>query len=325
MIGILHVTSKVGKITQRINSGKSHRGFVSWLVFLSESLFQALEAAIKATAPGDFRIQRVVPVSGGDINRAYQLQTKSGRYFAKVNDAPQAPQMFVAESTGLAMLRQTVGIRAPQPFMAGQAHRDAFLLMEWIDAAGKHSEAGQAALGRMLAALHSQHRETFGLDHDNFIGRLPQANTPSADWTAFFIGQRLQKQLDIAQHTYSQAGLRASFDRLFARLGSLYPQEPPSLLHGDLWGGNYLVDAAGQPALIDPAVYYGHREADIAMTKLFGGFSTHFYAAYHEAYPLQAGWEARMDLWNLYPLLVHLNLFGASYLGAIQRSLKRYV
>ncbi len=291
-------------------------------MILSQSLYQALETAIKEVAPYDYHIRSIAPVSGGDINRAYHVKTQQSNYFVKVNDVAYATHLFLAESKGLAILRNASSeIHAPQPFTVGYAHGEAFLLMEWINPEDKTGDESQEKLGRLVAILHRQQANVFGLDHDNFIGRLPQTNHQSTHWTDFFIQQRLQKQLDMAQRHLSGTSLQQQFDSLFFRLDSLYPDEPPSLLHGDLWGGNYLITSGTQPVLIDPAIYYGHREMDIAMTKLFGGFSQRFYAAYQEAYPLEPDWEQRIDLWNLYPLLVHLNLFGTTYLQPIQRSL----
>ncbi len=288
----------------------------------SEPLYQALQASLDDHEQQGARIASVAPVSGGDINRAYRIKTATNDYFVKVNDRPEAMPMFLAESTGLALLRKAVGTaHVPQTLGVGNARGESFLLMAWVNTGDKYNDATQESLGRLLAKLHRQQADTYGLDHDNFIGRLPQSNAPSADWTDFFITQRLQKQLDSARHHLEGTDLLKQFDRLFSRLADRYPTEPPSLLHGDLWSGNYLVDAAGHPVLIDPAVYYGHREVDIAMTQLFGGFSERFYAAYHEAYPLQQGWRERVPLWNLYPLLVHLNLFGRSYLSEIRQCL----
>lgn len=296
-------------------------------MILSAPLFQTILAAIGDTSPGDFRVKSVVPISGGDINRAYRIQTQSAAYFVKVNDMAHANRMFLAESNGLALLRRVQGVRVPHTFTLGHAEGDAFLLMEWLDTATNHKDThvAQERLGRMVAKLHQQQSATYGLDHDNFIGTLSQSNALTADWTEFFINHRLQKQLDMAGPYVGGTGLQKQFEQLFDRLDSLYPSAFPSLLHGDLWGGNYLITGQGEPVLIDPAVYYGHREVDIAMTKLFGGFSERFYSAYHEAYPLQPGWEDRVDLWNLYPLLVHVNLFGNSYLGSVQRHLRRYL
>lgn len=295
-------------------------------MMLSQPLFQILVSAIKDISPHDFSVQSIVPISGGDINRAYRIQTHSAAYFVKVNDIPDANRMFLAESSGLELMRSVPGVRTPQAFTIGRAQGEAFLLMEWLATSnsGRNRGAAQELLGRMVACLHRHQSNRYGLDYDNFIGKLSQTNTPTMDWTTFFIRHRLQKQLDIGGPDMVGARLRKQFGQLFDRMDSLYPNEPPSLLHGDLWGGNYLITDSGQPALIDPAIYYGNREMDIAMTKLFGGFSEHFYMAYHEAYPLQPGWEDRIDLWNLYPLLVHVNLFGASYLDALQGNLKKY-
>lgn len=288
-------------------------------MLLSESLYQALEASLKNLERPYLSIQSITPVSGGDINQAYRIKTSIDDYFVKVNNNQLAASMFLAEFNGLNLLRTPLGAaHVPQTFLVGNARGEGFLLMSWIDTSNKHDDPQQEALGRLLASLHRQHADAYGLDHDNFIGLLPQSNGFSTDWTDFFITQRLQKQLDLAGSILDGTDLREKFDRLFSRLADLYPSEPPSLLHGDLWNGNYLVDQSGTPVFIDPAVYYGHREVDIAMTKLFGGFSERFYDAYNEAYPLQPGWEARVNLWNLYPLLVHLNLFGMTYLKEIE-------
>lgn len=295
-------------------------------MLLSESLYAALEASLKNLERPHSSIQSIAPVSGGDINRAYRIQTSIADYFVKVNDGPMATSMFVAESKGLDLLRKaSATAHTPQIAWVGHAHGEGFLLMKWIDTGDKHDAPQQEALGRLLASIHRHHADTYGLDHDNFIGSLPQANGFSTDWTDFFIERRLQKQLDWADQLLDRSGLQKKFDRLYLRFTDLYPSEQPALLHGDLWSGNYLVDRMGTPVFIDPAVYFGHREVDIAMTKLFGGFSERFYDAYNEVYPLQNGWQERVDLWNLYPLLVHLNLFGDSYLSAIINRIARYV
>lgn len=293
---------------------------------LPEILCEKLTSSIKEINPHDFHIQSITPVAGGDINRAYRIKTQTGNYFVKINQVDFAFDMFVAEAKGLALLGKATGIKVPQTFSVEETNSGAFLLMEWVDTARDNHDADiQGKLGYMVASLHLQQAEVYGLDHNNYIGRLPQSNLPLTNWTDFFIRQRLQKQLELAQEDLVSSGLRKQFDRLFARLDSLYPKEAPSLLHGDLWGGNYLTATHRQPVLIDPAVYYGYREMDIAMTKLFGGFSERFYTAYQERYPLQREWEQRIELWNLYPLLVHLNLFGSAYLHPIQQNLKKYI
>jgi fructosamine-3-kinase len=182
-------------------------------------------------------------------------------------------------------------------------------------------------LGRGLAAQHRTTAETFGLDHDNFCGSNAQINTPTDDWVTFFGERRLGYQMELVRSRGRLPGRRGDrLENLIAQLGNWLPSHPPaSLLHGDLWGGNWLVTAMGEPALIDPAVYYGHREADLAFTELFGGFPAAFYQAYQSAWPLDPGYEERKPLYNLYHLLNHLNLFGESYGGGVDSILQRYV
>ncbi|MFZ1687503.1 MAG: fructosamine kinase family protein, partial [Flavobacteriales bacterium] len=183
-----------------------------------------------------------------------------------------------------------------------------------------------------LARLHGHTNSTFGLDpastagrRDNYIGSLKQVNTGQVTWGEFFIHCRLEPQVKMAiDHQRIGMGDVLRFERLYGKLPSLFPIEPPALLHGDLWSGNFLCDAHHQPVLIDPAVYYGHREMDIAMTKLFGGFEPAFYSAYSDAWAMEIGWEERADLCNLYPLLVHVNLFGGSYAGQVAAILLRF-
>jgi fructosamine-3-kinase len=155
------------------------------------------------------------------------------------------------------------------------------------------------------------------------MGSLPQSNKKHTTWNEFFVEERLKKQVSLAGDYFSFSD-HAAFDRLYKRLDALLPVEPPALLHGDLWGGNYMISPAGKACLIDPAVYYGHREVDISMTTLFGGFDEHFYFSYEEEYPLEKGWRERLDIFKLYPLLIHLNLFGSGYLGSILNTIRRF-
>ncbi|MDX9751055.1 MAG: fructosamine kinase family protein [Flavobacteriales bacterium] len=267
-------------------------------------------------------------VGGGSINDAYRLDTSAGPYFVKVNAADRFPSMFAAEADGLKRLEATGAVRVPAMIATGE-ERDggldlSFILLEWVEE-GLRTAAFWAAFGRGLAALHRHTAPTFGLEVDNYIGSLRQVNTPEADWPTFFIRHRLEPQLRMARDRKRvEAGMAFRFERLFHQLDGLFPTEPPALLHGDLWRGNFLCDGDGRPVLIDPAVYYGHREMDIAMTRLFGGFDPAFLAAYQAEWPLEPGWEERLDLCQLYPLLVHVNLFGGGYVARVEQVLRRF-
>ena len=260
-------------------------------------------------------------VSGGDINQAEELTLADGRVvFAKTN-ARADPAMFPAEARGLAWLAEAGALRVPR-VLAVSGEAPSFLVLERI-VAGRRRPDFDEALGRGLAALHRFGAPTFGLDHDNFIGRLPQSNAPAPTWAEFYRARRIEPQLRLAadEGLASPRMLRGG-ERLLAAMEELVgAPEPPSRLHGDLWGGNLLVDEAGAPCLIDPAVHGGHRELDLAMMRLFGGFGPRVFAAYHEAHPLAPGHEERVPLYQLYYLLVHVNLFGGSYVASVERAL----
>jgi fructosamine-3-kinase len=259
-------------------------------------------------------------VGGGDINAAHEARLADGRMiFVKSNhDAPAG--MFAAEARGLGWLAETDALRVP----AVLAQAEDFLVLEHI-APGRRRPDFDETLGRGLAALHRKGAESFGLDHDNFIGRLPQANAPLPTWAEFYRERRLLPQLRMAvDGRRASPTMRRGFDRLLPRLEELVgPAEPPARLHGDLWGGNAMADERGQPCLIDPAVFGGHREVDLGMMRLFGGFSARVFAAYEEAFPLPPGSEARVPLYQLYFLMVHVNLFGGSYVASVEHALER--
>lgn len=267
------------------------------------------------------------PLGGGDINDALEVKLEDGRrVFVKTNArAPRA--MFPAEARGLAWLDEARAIRIPRVLAVSSEDGAGtpFLALELLERGPRRRDFDEA-LGRGLAALHRFGAPSFGLDHDNFIGRLPQSNTPRADWPTFYREQRLEPQLRLAESRgLASRRMRDGFERLFAMLPALVgPEEPPSRLHGDLWGGN-LHDAVGEPCLIDPAVYGGHREIDLAMMRLFGGFGARVFDAYDEAWPLAGGHEERVPLYQLYPLMVHVNLFGATYVGSVERALAQLV
>ncbi len=270
-------------------------------------------------------VRREAVVGGGGINDCHVLETTAGRFFVKTNAADRYPSMFEAEADGLKRLATTGAVRVPEVIAFGEEQDVSYLLLEHIDL-GVMSERFWEASGQRLAALHRHTASTFGLDRDNYIGSLKQPNSPAADWPSFFMHQRLEPQLRMARDANRlDAGAAFRFERLFAKLEHLIPKDTPALLHGDLWSGNLLCDRAEQPVLIDPAVHYGHREMDIAMTRLFGGFDARFYSSYHSAYPLMSGWEDRIGLCNLYPLLVHVNLFGGRYAAQVDAVLRRYV
>ncbi len=233
--------------------------------------------------------------------------------------------MFQAEADALKLLRQTNTVSVPEVLEVGTYENLAYLLLEYIEPgiAGLHT---QAEMGRQLALLHKQTADSFGLHFHNYIGSLAQRNAQLGGWAGFFVEMRLrpQTELALAKGLLGKADIE-DFEKLYTKLKLLFPTEKPALLHGDLWSGNYLIGAAGKPWFIDPASYYGHREMDLAMTKLFGGFSSDFYNAYNEIYPLEAGWLTRVDLCNLYPLLVHVNLFGGSYVGQVEQALSKYL
>ena len=283
---------------------------------ISAELRAALENALGP-------LHRITPVGGGDINAAARLETAAAAYFVKWNPHPR-PRMFAAEARGLQLLAAAHGVRVPQVIAC--IEQPAALVLEWI-APGRDKASAAEALGRGLARQHRSSAPTYGLDHDNTIGSTPQLNTPSRSWIEFFRDQRLGAQRDLAQRNGYLTPDRAwRLDRVMDQLDRWIDddQVSPALLHGDLWGGNYLIDVQGQPVLIDPAVYYGDREADLAFTELFGGFGPGFYAAYHEAWPLDQGYAERRDLYNLYHLLNHLNLFGEGYGSSVDAVLRQY-
>lgn len=279
----------------------------------------AVTTVISRQAPAS--IFSFTAASGGCINSGGRVDTSAGSFFLKWNRQEPLPGMFKAEAKGLEALRATRAIYVPEVIAAGASDTYQYLLLEYVPQERPRNDYW-TVLGRQLANLHRTHGQSFGLDHNNYIGRLPQLNENCSGWTDFFISQRVGPLLEQAlQQGKAPRAWRASFDRLFTKLDIIFPHEPPSLLHGDLWQGNVISNAIGAPCLIDPAVYYGHREMDLAMTRLFGGFDESFYDSYHEAYPLLPGFQERLDVYNLYPLLVHLLLFGSSYAAPIQSTL----
>ena len=264
-------------------------------------------------------------VTGGDINQACLIHTINSSFFLKYNKYPNGGEILATESRGLYTLLQTEVCPIPRVHGRGQAGPYHFLLLDNWSNQSKASNFW-TDFGKNLAHLHLVTAPLHGLPYNNFIGPFKQDNTQLVSWPDFYWLYRLEPLLKKAM---DQGLLEASdhkkFQRLSVKLNELAPRASAALLHGDLWSGNYIIAPNGQAALIDPAIYYGHRETDIAMTRLFGGFPDEFYRAYHEGHPLDSDWEERIKLWQLYPLLVHVNLFGGGYVNAVRRSLSLYI
>jgi protein-ribulosamine 3-kinase len=263
-------------------------------------------------------------VGGGSISRTYKLQSSAGMFFLKLNEAENAVEMFQTEANGLNILRDKSAFTIPRVISLDSEDGTAYLLMDLIVSANRSSNYWED-LAVKLAGLHRQTSAKFGLSENNFIGSLPQQNNFADDWSSFFIDKRILPMVNMAVNNgLVTNAFVADIEVVLRKIVELMPKEPPALVHGDLWSGNLLVEGHGQPCLIDPAVYYGHREMDIAFSQLFGGFGQRFYETYQEVYPMEPGFDSRIDLYNLYPLLVHLNLFGRSYLGQIEHIIGRF-
>ncbi|TXG35246.1 fructosamine kinase family protein [Seonamhaeicola maritimus] len=268
-------------------------------------------------------IINVSSIGGGDISRAYKADTSNCAYFLKMNSV-SALNIFKTEAYGLDLIAKTNTIKTPNIIAFGKFENASFLLMDFIESKRASAEDYEI-LGEQLAALHKCTSENFGLDKDNYIGSLPQSNTTHNTWVEFYTYERLLPQLEIAKQIGLLSGSESPPEqRIIGQLESLFNGIKPSLLHGDLWSGNYLISKVGEPYLIDPAVYYGHNEVDIAMTKLFGGFGNTFYESYHSHFPSYSNTSARIEIYQLYYLLVHLNLFGSSYYGSVVTILNKY-
>jgi protein-ribulosamine 3-kinase len=298
---------------------------------MNERLIHAVSASLGSS------MRTYARAHGGDINDAYDVTLADGRLvFVKSHDEAD-PRMFACEARGLEWLREADAIRIPRVLAHGEDDV-AFLVLERIAPAARAGDYDER-LGRELAALHRTAPAVtpastpqsldgrFGFPESNFIGSLTQDNTFAAGWPEFYVTRRLEPQVRAAIDRHiAPASWQRGFARLFAMMDELTgPPESPSRLHGDLWSGNVMVDDAGAPCLIDPAVYAGHREVDLAMLRLFGGLGARTLAAYHEAAPLAEEHASRVALYQLYPLLVHVNLFGGSYVASVERALQQYL
>lgn len=270
-------------------------------------------------------IRHAMSMNGGSINECFLLDTSSGKFFLKRNELDAFPGLFEKEKAGLALLRQIPEFKIPEIILSGNFDAFQYLIFEFIDR-GTEDTSFWEKFGRALAQLHKITGQSYGLEYDNYIGSLKQSNAKHTSWFGFFKQERLEPQLLLAlERKRISRDTYELFQAFYTKIEHFFPVEVPALLHGDLWSGNFMCSAHGEPVIFDPAVYYGHREMDIAMTRLFGGFNSKFYSAYNEVWPLQDGWKERSDVCNLYPLLVHLNLFGGTYLKSIKTTLEIYL
>ncbi|MBI3901567.1 MAG: fructosamine kinase family protein [Nitrosomonadales bacterium] len=280
---------------------------------MNQKLLTHLSTAIRDATHRPFEARAATPVGGGSINAAYRLDGADGsRRFLKLNEAQLHP-MFIAEAKGLNEIAATNTVRAPRPIAHGIADKQTYLVLEYLEL---NARGDAKLLGEQLAALHRCPAKQFGFAQDNFIGTTPQPNAWTDDWICFWREQRLGFQLELAAHNGYGGKVQELGQRLMGRLPEFFDayHPAPSLLHGDLWGGNHAYTANGTPVIFDPAPYYGDRETDLAMTELFGGYANDFYAAYRAAWPLDAGYATRKNLYKLYHMLNHANLFGGSYI-----------
>ena len=264
-------------------------------------------------------------LSGGDIAVAQKVVTETRTYFVKSGQFEHAKELFEKEVVGLSVLEASKSINIPKIIGTYTIDDTSCLILDFIETKSPEPE-DMETFGRQLALMHQSSKSNrFGFEEDNLIGKLPQSNRQHSNWASFYVLQRLQPQIELAiEQKLLNSSETKSPERLLQRCNELFGDISPSLLHGDLWSGNYLIDISGNAYLIDPAVYYGHNEVDLAMTKLFGGFSKRFYEAYHEIIPPHIKPKELTEIYQLYYLLVHLNLFGTSYKSSVVQILKKY-
>ncbi len=285
---------------------------------------QFIESILADSLGGDAPLQDFQFLYCGNFNLAARVTTKKGKYFIKWNKGDHEG-MFESEAKSMELIRATNTIFVPKVYGYGKKTDGAYLMLDFVAESKKKPDFWEN-FGHKLAELHSNTSDKHGLHFNNYIGSLRQINDFTEDGIQFYLDKRLSWQLDRAYKAkIVDYKLYIDLNNLFSKIPSLFPNEKPSLLHGDLWAGNMMVANNGQAALVDPSTYYGLREAEIAYTTLFGGFKNRFYEAYNEIKPLEPGFKDRIDLYNLYPLLAHTNLFGGSYLESIKRIVKKYI
>lgn len=269
-------------------------------------------------------ISKIRPISGGDISKAYVIDTQNHRFFCKLHYGTSGKEMFLAEKFGLEAIAATKTIHTPEIHLCKSFNGTAVLVLDFIDSK-RVTDSDWRKLGSGLAALHKTSSATFGWKTNNYIGSLPQENTIHIDWATFYIKERLMPQFEMAKtQALLSTGEVPSKEEMIRCCNGFFDSITPSLLHGDLWSGNFLIASDGIPYLIDPAVYFGHNEVDLSMSRLFGGFDSSFYNAYNEHFPTQELEQERKDIYQLYYLLVHLNMFGKRYYPEVKQILTRY-
>ena len=263
-------------------------------------------------------------IAAGNHNQGMQLDSSEGVFFLKINFDHERDILF-KEAAGLTLLKESTFLKTPKTYGTGRIGDYNYLLLEFIHPGQPHLDYWEN-LGLGLAHLHLTDSPYFGLEEDNYIASIPQKNLINPNWTDFFIHERLEPLIGKAYFDrLIPLDFLKKFQEIYPKIDAFFPKEKPALVHGDLWSGNVLINSDGQPCLIDPAIYFGHREMDLAFSKLFGGFDPIFYESYASVFPLAEGFEQRMGIYNLYPLLVHLNLFGSSYLPSIERTIKKLI
>lgn len=290
---------------------------------LSSSLQSTVQDKLskKFSTPGKIHF---TAIGGGSINNTYRISFGNQLFFCKVNSASKFPQLFSKEKNGLALIGKQDIIKVPSVVACFENNDKQVLLLEWIQE-GERTETFWKNFGEQLAALHQQTARQFGWTENNYMGSVPQSNTSHSAWATFFLEERLQPMVFncFEKHQLTKTHLQ-QFENLYTKVEDLFENEKPSLVHGDLWSGNFMCNTNGEPVLIDPAVYYGHRSIDLAMTTLFSSFRQPFYEAYHYHFPLPSNYEEQWAVCNLYPLLIHLYLFGSGYLSQIERTLNTF-
>ncbi len=282
---------------------------------LPDSLIQNLGIAISGFEP----------VTGGDINFSYCLTDTAGqKYFLKFNHKSLYPSMLAKEANGLLALQQHSDFIIPVIIKQAESINHQYLLLQWIEQ-GSPAKDFWESFAASLAVMHRQQQSFFGWPEDNFIGSLPQPNSIHNSWSSFYSHCRIMPlAIELFNRSHWEKQDIDRTESLCDKLHNIFPPEQPSLLHGDLWAGNFMISPNGKPVLIDPAVYYGHREMDIAMSLLFGGFDQRFYEAYNNIFPMKTGWKTRIQLAQLYPVMVHAILFGGHYIQQAKAIIRHY-